>query len=62
MNMWILKKKKSLHLARMFNQNDISTLAKSHTIFQEFLKRGLRDLKRNTLPLRFTDLNEICGY
>ena len=36
----------------MFNQKAMSTREKSHTTFPESLKRGLKDLMRNTLPFR----------
>ena len=52
LNMW--EKKIKLTVARMLNQKAMSTLAKLHTTFPESLKMGLKDLKRNTLPFRFS--------
>ena len=49
-------RKENLTLSKMFNQKAMSTLGKSHTIFPESLKGGLKDFKSNTLKIRFTIL------
>ena len=45
----------------MFDQKAMSTLAKSHTTYSESLKRGWKDLKRNTLPLRLIMFNNAIN-
>ena len=54
----VIKEEKKLTVARIFSQRAMSIPAKLHTTFQESMKRALKDLERNTLPLRFIRLND----
>ena len=50
-------KEKKFNIVKCVQSKSMSTLAKSHTTFPESLKSCLKDLKRNTLPLRLTMFN-----